>query len=190
MFYSALHHRSRAYYARYLRYPAIYSRHVDVRLAPKRWQWFPKVQHRLYWPRPEDRRSGYNYFSRFSRPGRMHGLAQCRQDRCLHSHSRYHRSHRCSHRNRERNVHLMNDRVTIMIPHKKSCTHSLLRCFRSIYDNAFNKFQSLNGSSGYGVGATEAEHWHRRAYGGPVSLSLSAAYDIQYKIEADACILG
>jgi hypothetical protein len=45
---------------------------------------------------------------------------------------------------------------------------------RSLFDNAWNRVRSHSESmmGEMGVGTHEAKHWHRRAYGGVVSLAL------------------
>jgi hypothetical protein len=59
---------------------------------------------------------------------------------------------------------------------------------RSLFNHAFNRIHEYTGGSfGPGVGMHEARHWHRRAYGGLVSVSIldqlpSSTYGLQGEI--------
>lgn len=53
-------------------------------------------------------------------------------------------------------------------------THAIVHPVRSLYNHAWNRVRDYSGlggesSLGFGVGMSEARHWHRRAYGGLVS---------------------
>lgn len=61
---------------------------------------------------------------------------------------------------------------------------------RSLFDHAWNRVRDFTGIGGMeriGVGMHEARHWHRRAYGGVVSLTLLDRYK---NIRSDANLIG